>query len=326
MDKDAERRIIELLKDGEALQSSIPRSLGLSRSRVSEVLSELERRNLIVRRRIGRNYVVSLSSAARPGRRIRLGIIRSSEYGYVVPLSRILRDRGYELEIRIYENGADVMRELASGRLEFGISPLVMQIFMASLRFPIRIVAPAGSGGAHLFGRSSMERLRALTSRLSTMELLLRTAVNQSMLREPSSVEYFDDPADAVLRFTSGRADVISIWEPFATQLRRMGYSELADYGDEHYCCSLSAHSSIDSDFVESFVRLFQSSIQEYTRNPQAYAPAYASLLGLPYSIVSDSIRSYRYHYELDAGIIRRQLELAGIRVPSPSSIEELVS
>jgi len=89
MKKDIEEKIIRLLENGEALQSSIYRALDVSKSRVSEVLKDLEERNIIRRERIGKNYVVSLNSYIREsGNLLKIGIIRSSEYGYIIPLRK----------------------------------------------------------------------------------------------------------------------------------------------------------------------------------------------------------------------------------------------
>ena len=199
MRKDIEKKIVELLENGETLQSNIYKALSVSKSRVSEVLKDLEERNVISRQKIGKNYLVSLNSYVKEiGGSIRIGIIRSSEYGYIIPLRKMVKDRGIELNVKVYDNGIEVMKDLVMGKLDFGISPTISQIFFAYAGFPVKMVAPAGSGGGYLFSNTNDKKPRALSSRLSTMELIMRTAVNSSIMRDPAQVSYFDDPRVAV--------------------------------------------------------------------------------------------------------------------------------
>lgn len=327
MKKDIEEKVIRLLESGEALQSSIYRALDVSKSRVSEVLKDLEERNIIRRQRIGKNYVVSLNSYVREsGNLLKIGIIRSSEYGYIIPLRKIIKDKGYELEVRVYESGVEVMKDLVMGKLDFGISPAISQIFFAYAGFPVKMIAPAGSGGGYLFSTTTDRKPRTLSSRLSTMEMILRTAVNSSLIRDPSSVDYFDDPMKALNEFLNGKADAITVWEPFATILRSEGKKETFSYSEmEHYCCTLSAHSSLKASLVESFRKYFFESMNIYEKNRSGFAFSYSALLGLPYGLVERTLKNYTYHHDVDIRILERQLSYAGISVPSPSVLRSFL-
>ena len=327
MDKEIEEKIIKLLENGEALQSRIYRALNVSKSRVSEVLSELEEKKVIRREKIGRNYLVYLNSYSKvSGNYIKLGIIRSSEYGYVIPLKKKLAERGYTLEIKVYDNGLDVMKDLSAGRIHFGISPAISQIFFSYLDFPIKIIAPAGSGGGYLFSRPSTEKPKALSSKLSTMELILLTAVNSSVIRNPLAVSYFRDPSSAVNEFLREKAEAITVWEPYASVLRGQGYSESFSYEEvEHYCCTVSAHRSLSDELIEVFRKELIESIKDYEKNRSGYAQPYAALLGLPGGLVEESLKRYSYHDELDLNLLEKQLYLAGIRVPSPTSLKKII-
>ncbi|MEM1858107.1 MAG: MarR family transcriptional regulator, partial [Desulfurococcaceae archaeon] len=83
-------RVIELLSEFEGKyipQSYIHRSLKVSKSRVSEVLRELEKEGLIQRVSVGRVNIVHIMPGAFRGaierakaRELKLGIVYSSEY------------------------------------------------------------------------------------------------------------------------------------------------------------------------------------------------------------------------------------------------------
>lgn len=327
MRKDIEKKIFELLENGETLQSNIYKALSVSKSRVSEVLKDLEERNVISRQKIGKNYLVSLNSYVKEiGGSIRIGIIRSSEYGYIIPLRKMVKDRGIELNVKVYDNGIEVMKDLVMGKLDFGISPTISQIFFAYAGFPVKMVAPAGSGGGYLFSNTNDKKPRALSSRLSTMELIMRTAVNSSIMRDPAQVSYFDDPRVAVNEYLKGKADAITIWEPFAGMLRAEGMRETYSYSEmEHYCCTLSTHASLKESIIESFKKDFYKSIEVYEKNRSSYAFAYSALLGLPYGLVEGSLNDYRYHHDLDLKILERQLAYAGVSIPSSSALKSII-
>ncbi len=327
MRKDIEEKILKLLESGETLQSSIYKALSVSKSRVSEVLKDLEERNIIKRQKIGKNYIISLSSYAKGTENfIKIGIIKSSEYGYIIPLRKILKERGVDLEIKVYDSGIGVMKDLIMGRLDFGISPAISQIFFAYAGFPVKIIAPAGSGGGYLFSNVKDEKPKALSSRLSTMEMMLRTAINSSIIRDPAQVSYFDDPMEAISDYLKGKADTITVWEPFAGMLRAEGMREAYKYSEmEHYCCTLSAHSSLKENIIERFKKDFYKSVNLYEKNRESYIFAYSALLGLPYGLVEGSLNDYRYHHDLDLKLLERQLAYAGVTIPNPSILKTVI-
>ncbi len=327
MRKDIEEKILKLLENGETLQSSIYKALSVSKSRVSEVLKDLEERNVIKRHKIGKNYLISLSSYVKVNEKsLTIGIIRSSEYGYIIPLKKILKERSVKLKIKVYDSGISIMKDLVMGRLDFGISPAISQIFFAYAGFPVKIIAPAGSGGGYLFSNVSGEKPKALSSRLSTMEMILRTAINSSIIRDPAQVNYFDDPREAIDDYLKGRANAITVWEPFAGILRAEGMREAYNYSEmEHYCCTLSAHSSLKGNIIERFKKDFYKSLNLYEKNRGSYAFAYSALLGLPYGLVEGSLNYYRYHHDLDLKVLERQLAYASVTIPNPSILKTII-
>ncbi len=325
-----EQSVVEALKFGEAYQADLVRATGFSKSRVSEVLTKLERDGVIGRTHVGKNYVVYLKSPP-PERRqgkVTLGIIRSAEYPYVVPLKKRLYEKGIDLEIKVYDNGIDVMKELSMGKLDFGISPMVMQLFFYFLESPIKIIAPAGAGGASIVsGKYLSEHPRVASTKLSTMELLVRTTVSGAVMGEVGDMSYARSPESLVKMLEEGRAEAIGIWEPYVTMLTEMGFHKLTDYSDfgEHYCCTLASHSSLPEKTVSAVVSAFRDALSAYRSNPDTYLAPYSALIGMPYKLVLKAASAYTYPDDLSASVMLRQIEQAGIRVPYPGEIRDAI-
>ena len=96
----------------------------------------------------GRNSKV-VYVAGRPGEEEAApGFTRAAEYPFLVPLKKVLREDGLELDFRVYDNGVGVARDLSILRIDIGIAPLVTLFMMHSLDAPFKIIGPAGSGGS----------------------------------------------------------------------------------------------------------------------------------------------------------------------------------
>src|SRR5579883_2325880 len=173
-----EQALLEILKEngGKEYQAALVSKSGFSRSRVSEVLSKMEKEGLVSRSPlgIGKNVNVMLnfkgewSKDSRSGgsrrkikRWIRLGFTNAAEYPYVVEFKRLLKDRlDLNADLRIYANGIEVMRDLSLFRLDLGISPILTEFMFYSIGAPIKIIAPAGSGGSSLVVSKENYRMR----------------------------------------------------------------------------------------------------------------------------------------------------------------------
>ena len=146
----AEEEMLQILRqNGQAYQSDIVRATGFSRATVSEALSSLEERRMVVRLKEGRNSkVVYVAGRPRARSRLRLGFTRAAEYPFLVPLKRTLKHEGIELDFRVYDNGVSVARDLSMLRVDVGIAPLITLFMMHSLDAPFKIIGPAASGGS----------------------------------------------------------------------------------------------------------------------------------------------------------------------------------
>lgn len=345
-----EQALLDILKEnkGEAYQSELVTRSGFSRSRVSEVLSELEKNGTLSRfpLGIGKNYNVVLhtslnrSNRTKAGKTIRLGFTRAAEYPFIIPFKKLLKDRlDLDLDLRIYKNGIDVTRDLSHFRLDLGISPILTQFMFYTLGSPIRIIAPAGSGGSSLIvskaGRNSrMGRLskgtefRIASTKISTMELLMRSSINKDVVPKKSGVVYTSSPEEMMKDAASHLVDAVCMWEPYATILltkKKDDFTRLIRYRDmgEHLCCGLAAESNLDESLVERVRRVFLESLEKYTASSDSFIGPYAALTGFSQKLIGRVGSEYSYQQELDSDMISRQFYRAGLTVPTPFSVRD---
>jgi len=321
--------ILEILRqDGQAYQSDIMRATGFSRATVSEVLSSLERKKMIERLREGRNSrIVYVAGRARKKGRLRLGFTRAAEYPFLVPLRRILREDGLELDFRVYDNGVSVARDLSLLRIDVGIAPLVTLFTMHSLEAPFKIIGPAGSGGSSVLESpksrgAGSDGVSAVCTRMSTMEMLMRSAESHHAIPEIGTMRYAASPHEIEAALMSGAADVCSIWEPYATMLESRGARRILRYSElsQHVCCAAAAGNHLGDRVLSKLSRSYAAAMDAFRRDRGSYTAAYAALSGLEASTVRHVEAEYSYPLELSVGSVVNQLRAAGLSMPSPSS------
>jgi predicted transcriptional regulator len=328
----AEEETVEILREnGEAYQSDLVRATGFSRATMSEVLASLARKRVIRRAREGRNSrVVYAGGRRRAGGRLRLGFTRAAEYPFLVPLRRLMREDGIELEFRVYENGVGVARDLSLERIEMGVAPLVTLFIMHSLDAPFKIIGPAGAGGSSVLespkGRPARRGgARAVCTRMSTMEMLIRSAESQRSIPELATLAYADSPSQIERAVMSGSADLCSVWEPYATMLEARGARRVVRYSElsEHVCCVAAAGSHLGDRLLSRLSKRYSESMWAFKRDRGAFTAAYAALSGLDSSTMRRVAGEYSYPAELSTRSVVRQLQAAGLSLPSPSSFTD---
>lgn len=329
----AETEILRILdQNGEAYQSDIVRATGLSRGTVSEVLANLEERKMIRRMNVGRNSRILLTVGGGHHQRktLRLGFTRAAEYPFLIPLKKTLEGEGVRLEFRVYENGIGVARDLSLFRIDIGVAPVLTLFMFHALDAPIKIIGPAGSGGSSVMaGPKSAARLDAkvVCTKMSTMEMLMRSAMSQGVIPETKNVVYASGPTEMETMVMSGSAEICCTWEPYATILEARGARRLVRYSEisEHVCCAIAAGNHLGEPFLSKFSKHYAASMQRFKRDPESYTMSYAALCGLDSSLVKRVSAEYSYPVELSADSVVRQLEGAGINLPSPSSFRDVL-
>jgi predicted transcriptional regulator len=334
-----ETSVIDILQKGEIFQSDLVRQTGSSKSRVSEVLSSLELRGLISRSSLGKNSrivpsskLVRSSDRQRKKKVLSLGMIRASEYPFIIPFEKLLREKS-EIILRpvIYENGLDIARDLFQLRLDLGIAPVLTHFVFYSTGSPIKMIAPAGSGGSTIIARrsrlSSSKNFKVATTKLSTMELLVRSSMNLGEIPQDCQIHYHQGPKTIVNALISGESDAASIWEPYATilQKRKGDFKKIHAESKEDVCCALAAGNHLDSRTIGMVAKSFVESLELYRKNPEDYSSSYSTFMNFDQKIGRIVSRMYRYPLELDHQKLASQFERAGVKIPLPSSVKDAI-
>lgn len=312
-------KALENAKEDGLNHNSLVRLTGFSKSTISYVLERLIEEGVVVKLKKGRDTFLWLSRYA-PSEKdkvVRVGFIKALEYAYLIPFSKLMRDKGIVVELKVYENGLSVLNDLAMGRIELAIAPLVTQILKsASTKGGVRIVAGAGRGGSSLISRKEVRRPHEIAGKvlgstaLSTMELnLLGLASAEGIAPEELSILHTGSAMEMLHLLKEGAVDAASLWEPYPTLMERKGYRRLVRYReffDEFPCCVLSCRGSSNEEVLRGFMMAFET----FEREKVDYGKAFSRLIGLPEGLVEDSIGDFTFRPDID----RKEVETCLIR------------
>ncbi len=290
--------VIKILAErGSLLQSELVKLTGLSKSRVSEILSELEREGFIDKRVIaGKNLEISLR------RSIRIGIIKAAEYPFIVPFYKRLKDAGFIPKIVVYNNGVELTKDLALGKLDIGFSPVITQLIF-SKAFPIKIVAGGAKGGAGVIG----EGCRVGSTVMSSMEVWTLSEMKDAQIVP------FNSPEEMIRALRERKVGSIAIWEPFFSSLKVEGF-KVSHVFEPMHCCTMGVREGLDDEKIK---RIYEESFTWFTESKDRWIPDYANLLGEDYNVMSRAVQSYTFDSYLDLKEVENNLKKSGIYIPS---------
>ncbi len=296
-----EDRIIRLLEerrfDG-ILQAELPELLNASKSRISEVLTNLELEGVIVRKKeAGKNLKVWLKEYSEGSTKV--GVLKAVEYAKLVSSG--------EYSFIIYRNAIDLTRDLALGKIDIGASPLATQILFGVMMKTIKIrcvVAENGSGV--VFGESDNGIFA--TTEMSAMEMNLRAVRDRFIIR---GFRYCQSPECLISSLSE--VEGIAIWEPYFSSLDRekIPFRELE--GD-YPCCTLAFNTEYlrrNSEASEKFVQDFERA--------EINVKKVASLFKFEENDVRKSLRSYRFNPEYGLADIAEYMKRGGIEISTES-------
>lgn len=313
-----EERILKLLdevrEDG-ILQSEIPRALNLSKSTVSEILTNFEAKRLVVRKSISaRAYRVwKAEHLPFPFQGIlRLGILKSSEYAYLIKAAV-----EKSVLIKLFNDPLALTRSLSQGRVDIAASPLLTQVIMGVLmkNFLIkRIVAKNGSGV--VFSGSKVGVFG--TTEISTMDRNLRKFISERGV----GIRYFSSPQSMIESLRRGEIEGIAIWEPYLTMLREEGFEAIFfdDILGDFICCSLAVNREsfdLNRGTIENFLNHYDRICgKELSKDDLALI---SKRLGFEDKLVERSLKNYKFCQEIFLDEIRSYLRDSGIDLSEES-------
>jgi len=317
------RRVLEFLRSYQGLhipQSHIHRALGVSKSRISEILRELEFEGLITRRIIGRSKVVYV----KPGifekqleikqRSLRLGIVYSSEYLFLGGLIKRLVKRGFSVEVVVYRDGLRATRALAEGELHAVLSPLVGQLYMYPTYRTFRVILAGLTGGFRVLFKSDPSRV--YSSMISTMDYVRQYILSKRLIEAFTTI-YYSDPAD--LHSKRGVKGYVVTWHPLYLELEKQGFRVLYTPGDldVDFCCTMGVSSTLSQREYAVLRKTYFEALEEYKRRPSRYLDYYSALTGIDNSILKSAISEYRVSSELGVKIVDKILSSLTPSIPS---------
>ncbi|MGC8644942.1 MAG: hypothetical protein ACP5UO_01580 [Thermoplasmata archaeon] len=268
-------KIVDILFSGGRTQREITSLTHSSRSRVSEVLGDLESEGFVTRTRVGgRTVVVSLNKE----RTLRVGILKSSEYFHVISALDSLGGRVLS-RIRVYDNSLEALKSLVLGSEDIVASPLVSGYFFHLVDENVKPIAAVAKGGSGILRRKGSGLIG--TTPLSSMD-------RESMSLGVYKRVYFKSVEDIVRAFNRGEIDAASVWEPFLSM-----NGGTAGKPDGVCCCIYSKDEATRA--VQDFLLEYFSSIlrgAECEGRPRI-CEKLASLLGVAKEDVERSLRSY---------------------------------
>jgi len=323
--KDLVLRLLSQHPEG-VLQSSIHRAIGTSKSRVSEVLRELEAAGVISRVKLGNQYLVK---ALKPyegrgveGRVVKLGVVWSSEYPFIAPFAKELRDRfNYVLDVTVYPNALRATWALVRGEVDLVLSPLITQLYAFSLTKALRIVGGGAYGGAAVMEGSPRYPNVVASSELSAMDACRAAALGEEVPKGLKTV-YFSRPEDAVRLAIEGRARYFVVWHPLTERLSLLGLKHVALCKDLEitYCCTLAASVRLNQFLRRRIALTYSKAIEEFVREPGRWVEWYSAKVGLPVDVVRRGLGMYSYRPYLDKALIGRMLSRVGLQLPDPNA------
>jgi len=268
------------------------------------VLRELERKGVVVRRRIGNTYRVWLSifAPATQTDMLRVGLLPAAEYPHVVEAASRLE----HARVRLFRNAIEATRALVMGEVDVCASPLVTQVFFGILTRSIRVLAPVAFNGSGLVLRKGVTPKSYASSELSTMEAKLKGFLREKGVDVYSvNIVYCSSPEEMVHGFRAGRYQALSIWEPYLTILSRERGVRVFRYEEkgEFICCTLAVNVkalSKKEHLIKRFLDEYEKALRLLKSRLKEQATKLAMLTGLDRDLILKGAGRYRFQGELN--------------------------
>ncbi|MCL4452128.1 MAG: hypothetical protein M1327_05850 [Candidatus Thermoplasmatota archaeon] len=329
--------IIDILKqEGRQgfLQADFHSKNGFSKSRVSEILTEMSSLGqVVVRKEAGRSNRVWLPEYF-PGKvsgTLRVGMLPSVEYLYhLAAIKDYCDDNRINFLLKLYQKSSDILENLIAGTLDLAFSPLVSFLIHPD-NSELRIVSEVASGGSSIFENPMCSNKKIMSSEFSSMAMLTKSFQRISGQLE---VVASNSPDSSISSFLSGNTRYIAIWEPFAMLLRKSSTAnevfKFSDAMDGLPCCCLGTTSGRlkeSSSQIQQILNMIKKYLQRSKEEAfvHEYVKYFSSLLGVEESIVAKSLSEYAFLSGVNESVIHNFLEKLGISI-SGVTIKKMIS
>lgn len=300
--RDGRDRIIsELLRVNRqwVSQSELQKRTGFSKSYVSEVLTDLEKGGFVKRiQGEGNSRKVMILMDHDGKRHFRIGLLRSTEYvPLVVSLSLFLSKRDMSLDVSFSDNPVSLYNDLSTGIADAVCSPLISLGTNFIVRRSGILLFGVASGGSSVFENPESRSSGILTSENSTMSTIAATLSEVGI----NHMHSFLNPASGVEEFLRGKYRHISIWEPYATRLKDLGYKDITYYSKKllsQPCCGLVVSDDLGKEFTASLRESIAGGYGSYHSELdqlKSVLELFSSACSFDTDLITRSMKSYDY-------------------------------
>ncbi len=291
-------RILEERKFDGILQSDLPKILNASKSRISELLSDLEKQGIIIRKKeAGKNLKVWLKEYSEGSTKI--GVLKAVEYAKLISSG--------DYTFIIYSNAIDLTRDLALGKIDIGASPLVTQVMFGVMMKTIAIKTVVAENGSGIVFGDATNKIFA-TTEMSAMEMNLRAVRDKLGIK---GFMYCQSP-DCLIS-SLPEVEGIAIWEPYFTSIKRdkISFKELEG---NYPCCTLGFNKNYlqkNEEFVKMFLRDFEKAEVDVEK--------VSVLFGFDETDVKKSLKSYKFNPSYEFEDLVEYMKRGGIEISTES-------
>lgn len=288
-----------IIKYGPLTASELARVSGYSRSWVWKTLQRLSKEKVVNLEKRGGTLIVRPSTTSYK-KLLRIGILRASEYPYIIPFAKRLKNHYHEVEIIVYDEAFKLAYDIALGKLHLGFAPAISHLIVHRVSGGLTHIIGGGSkGGAGVIeGKGGSGHI---TTMASTMELC-----SDVMRLEPPRV--YARTGDAILASVlEGKVRYGVAWEPYLYLARKRGLR--VNECNLPFCCLLAGNIGIAGEH-ERISRLLSQAMDEARRRLRdpLLAESYSNLIGIDRNIVAETMARYEFLAEPPVGELKSLL------------------
>ena len=275
--------------------SELSRATGWSKSMVDKRVRKLLRHGLVEVRVQGRVSIITAREEKNPA--VTIGILRASEYPYIIKFVKLLKGVYEHVNIKVYDDAFKEAMDLSTGRIKLAMAPAISLLIMNRMSRGRVFIIGGGSGHGSGIVTNPGGAGGHTTSMMSSMELCAEI----SRLEMPRV--YSRSGWEMMEKIERGLVKHAVLWEPYLTFAKKRNYS--VEGCELEVCCLLGAHSSLREDFGK-IRKLFSSSVSAVKG---ADIEGYSRIIGMPTNLVKESVMSYTFFEEPDKNYLKRVLD-----------------
>ncbi|AFZ70544.1 putative transcriptional regulator [Caldisphaera lagunensis DSM 15908] len=274
--------------------SELARNVKHSKSMIYKRIKKLEYYGLINIKNQGGVSIILINDQKNPV--ISIGILRASEYPYILNFVKGLRDIFDHVNIVVYDNAFKEAVDLSTGKIQLAMNPAISLLAINRLSKGMVHIIGGGSGGGSGIAMNPSGKEGHSTSMMSSMELCAE-------INKLETPRIYSNSGDEILnKVVSGHVRYGVLWEPYLSIASRNNIKTISCELDT--CCLLGANASL-SEKYEKITKIFSKTISTFK---MTNLDGYANLIGMPLDLVKQSVKNYTFFEEPDKNYLKKNL------------------